>query len=506
MKIGKCLILLLLLGILTGCSNNTPELIPEVINNPEPIQTTDTGQPDELIPIISQATEGFVSSPSPEPTILPTSFYQVDSQFKLLPAGFYLTFFDLESNTLEALSFQLTQRTIAKSDSFSSHSNNSRFALNNNTLINLETKTSMHFPDLGLPNCEIPSISVSGAVLVANCEKHGIFISREGSDWVNVFDVDSSVEYPLLSPDDQQIVFCINESNENIGSGIYRLSINECLQYGECKVTLTSTNCDNALYAWSPDAKMIAVAKQDQGIYLIDLATASRIELLTAQQVQTIENMVWSPDGQWIAYSVLQDKEGNFNTAIYLINIKATEPRLFFESDHKIQFVGWLNIISPFKSGKHYLVLPSETSLWLKDKPDPTAFNLKLFVPEERLIVLDKSELVNGELWWQVRVGDYSGWVKEDPLHFQDDWMYGLNSPVFEPGSRLIVKRSGNDLRLRAMPSLNGAVKRHLLPGTRLKIVDGPAVVDYFNWWLVEIEESKIYGWVVEEALWYASD
>lgn len=84
--------------------------------------------------------------------------------------------------------------------------------------------------------------------------------------------------------------------------------------------------------------------------------------------------------------------------------------------------------------------------------------------------------------------------------------MYGLQSPVFETGSRLIVKLSGNDLRLREMPSLNGAVKRYLQPGMRLLIVDGPAVVDQFNWWLIEIEGSKIYGWVVEEALWYATE
>ena len=39
----------------------------------------------------------------------------------------------------------------------------------------------------------------------------------------------------------------------------------------------------------------------------------------------------------------------------------------------------------------------------------------------------------------------------------------------------------------------------------KLIIVDGPALVNDYNWWLVEIEESKIYGWVVEEAYWYAS-
>jgi hypothetical protein len=188
------------------------------------------------------------------------------------------------------------------------------------------------------------------------------------------------------------------------------------------------------------------------------------------------------------------------------MNVQEKEHRLFFELDKPVELVGWLNVVSPFQTGNHYVVLPSEKQYWLKGAPEEEAFNLKLLVAGERVRVLEKSEIVGSEHWWQVRVGDYTGWVKENSNHFQDDWMYGLQSPVFETGSRLIVKLSGNDLRLREMPSLNGAVKRYLQPGMRLLIVDGPAVVDQFNWWLIEIEGSKIYGWVVEVALWYATE
>lgn len=506
MKLGKCFTLLLLLGILTGCAQILPGQTPGAPNNIETSETAEISPPDQPIPITSQGTEVMISTPQPDPTILPTSYYQVDPQFNLLPAGFYVTFYDLENNSLEALSFQMTQKTLVKSDKYSRYSNNTGFALHNQTLFNLQSRSNSEVPDVGTPNCEITSISSTGAILVANCEENGINLYRIGSEWINVFDDEFSVENPLLSPDDQQIIFCMTEPNESYSSGIYRFSVDECLQEDGCRLTLISTTCDNALYAWSPDAKLVAVAKQEQGIYLIDLATGSRIDLLAHEQVQTIDNMVWSPDGRWIAYSVHQDKDGIVSSAIYLVHLQATEPRLIYESDHQIHFVGWLNIISPFKPGKHYIVLPSEIPLWLKDKPDVAGFNQKLLIPIEKIRVLENSELVDGEPWWQVRVGDYTGWVKESSLHFQDDWMYGLTSPVFEPGRRLIVKQSGNELRLRAMPSLNGAVKRYLLPGTRLRIVDGPAVVDHYRWWLVEIEESKIYGWVVEEALWYASD
>ena len=215
--------------------------------------------------------------------------------------------------------------------------------------------------------------------------------------------------------------------------------------------------------------------------------------------------MFWSPDGRWIAYAQSEGTEEKPLSSIYLINATGSEPRLFFQSDHKIELVGWLNVISEFKPNNRYVVIPSEDQFWLKDIPSEDGFNLKLFIPEEKVRVNDQSEVVNGQKWWQVRVAEFTGWVQESALHFQDDWMFGLLSPVFEPGRQLIVKQSGNDVRLREMPSLNGNIKRYLQPGMKLQIIDGPAVVNDYNWWLVEIEESKIYGWVVEEAYWYAS-
>jgi dipeptidyl aminopeptidase/acylaminoacyl peptidase len=289
-------------------------------------------------------------------------------------------------------------------------------------------------------------------------------------------------------------------------SKMYRIDLEQCTSGEECELLVVSSSCEDPIFAWSPDAKMIAVAEQHQGIRLYDFEFGTKTALLTPEQTLQMDEVAWSPDGDRIAFTRLEGSEKKPFSSIYLANIQGGEPRLFFQSDHPIKLVGWLNIITTFKPNGRYVVLPSENQYWLKDAPSHDAFNLKQFIAGEKVRILDKSEMVDGVKWWQVRVGEFTGWVVENTMHFQDDWAYGLGSPVFEPGSRLIVKNSGNDLRLREMPSLNGAVKRYLQPGMKLKIVDGPAVVDKYNWWLVEIEESKIYGWVVEEALWYASD
>ena len=428
----------------------------------------------------------------------------------MLVPGFYLVFYDLERSSLEALSFQIKLTTIGAGNEIFEHSTNTIYSLVGQKLVNLQTRESFLVANLDEnENCQISSISTAGEMLTAGCEAGGLKIFPIGNEWRSVlpeYDQEPLQVLPLLSPDDEQIAFCKNDP-EGIGaSKLYRIDLEQCALGEVCEPQVISSVCDNPLIAWSPDAKMMAVSGQHQGIDLYDFVFGTKTKLLSAEQTLTMDEIAWSPDGERIAFTRLEGTDKKPYSSIYLANLQGTEPRLFYTSEHPIRMVGWLNIITTFKPNGRYEVLPSENQYWLKDAPSHAAFNLKLFITGEKVRVLEKSEVVDGEKWWQVRVGDFTGWVVENNLHFQDDWAYGLGSPVFEPGRMLIVKISGNDLRLREMPSLNGAVKRYLQPGMKLKIVDGPAVVDKYNWWLVEIEESKIYGWVVEEALWYASE
>jgi len=508
--VGRMLNWVVFCSFLVACVPNLEMPTQNEVGNTEPVvEEFITTSPIAVMETSEPSNEDIVQSTT-EITGVPTPYLKVDSQLNLLPAGFYLVFYDLENDSLQALSTQIKTTTIASGNGIFPHSTNNIYTLVGDKLMNMHTRENfMITPFEKDETCAIASISNSGKMLVAGCEPDTMKVFSVGDEWRNVFSENFRMTFdvlPQLSPDDQQVAFCMVDPDLEEFTRIYKVNLLTCSATENCVPELISDSCDDPLLAWSPDAKMMAVAEQHQGIRLIDFVFATRSELLSPTQTLKMDELAWSPDGQRIAFTRLEGTEKKPNSAIYLTNLQGGEPRLFYKSDHPIQLVGWLNIISSFKPNAQYIVLPSETQYWMKDKPSHDAFNLKQMIPGEKVRVMDKSSVVSGEEWWQVRVGDFSGWVVENSLHFQDDWAYGLASPVFEPGRRLIVKISGNDLRLREMPSLNGAIKRYLQPGMRLKIIDGPAVVDKYNWWLVEIEESKILGWVVEEALWYASD
>jgi hypothetical protein len=502
LNFGKAVAFLFFIFILAGCNgidkpdnptNQQPAVIPagtevvqiDIVLTPDPVQTI---LPEETSP--------------PEQIIEPTPQLIIDSRLNFLPGGFYIIFYDLEKETLEALSFQLKVTTIGSGTDVFRHSDNSLYAIVGQKLVNLYTRENFLVPEFSShEDCIVSSISRSGDMLLAGCENGGAAVFSISGEWKMMLP-EKSLSHPQLSPDNEQIAFCMIDSSEEDLSKLYRSNLNQCLLEEQCDLMQISSTCEDILYDWSPDAKMIALSNQHQGIELIDLTMGRKTELLTSTKTGMIDDLAWSPDGRFIAFTQSEDHSSSIN----LVNLQGSEPRLFYQSENQIKLVGWLNVITDFNATGQYLVLPSENQFWLKAAPSNDAFNSKLFVAGEKVRVLDQVEVVDGEKWWRMRVGDSIGWVAESSIHFQDDWMYGLLSPVFEPGRRLIVKMSGNDLRLRENPSLSGVVKRYLQPGMRLKIVDGPAVVDKFNWWLVEIEESKIYGWVAEEALWYASD
>lgn len=510
MKSGRLVCLVIIFVLVAGCTGITTEMSPDTqltIDSPatKPAKTNSIENQTPGEPSIQD-----IKTATPIPTSLPTPFLKIDSQINLLAPGFYLVFYDLNKGTLEALSFQMKLATIANGNEIFVHSTNTIYSLIGERLVNLQTRENFLVTALDpKENCQISSISLEGKMLAAGCEMGGLKVFSIGGEWQSVmpeFDQFSLQVLPQLSPSDQQVAFCMGDPEDEGSSKLYRIDLQACTSGEDCEPQVISNVCNDPLFAWSPDAKTMAVSDQRQGIRLFDFVFGTKTNLLTAEQTLQMDEIAWSPDGERIAFTRLEGSDKKPYSSIYLADVQGAEPRLFFTHENPIQLVGWLNIISPFNLNGRYEVLPSENQYWLKASPSHTAFNMKLFITGEKVRVLGKSERVDGEKWWQVRVGDFTGWVVENNLHFQDDWAYGLGSPVFEPGRRLIVKISGKDLRLREMPSLNGAVKRYLQPGMKLKIVDGPAVVDRYNWWLVEIEESKIYGWVVEEALWFASD
>ena len=429
-KFFKSFSWVVLCTFLVGCA---------IIPAPPPVDEVIPVDSDELITQTStltveetqnQPSDMVELTPIAEISPEPTPFLRINSQINLLAAGTYLVFYDLEIGTLEALSTQISLTSIGNGNDIFIHSTNSTFALVDEKLVNLKTREKFLVTPLDqTENCSISSISKSGEMLAAGCDQAGIMVFPIGGEWLNVLpeEYQTSLQvFPQLSPDEEQIAVCMNDPS-NVGeSKLVRANVNACLSDEECSPEVVVTGCEDLLFSWSPDAEMMAVAPQSQGIWIYDFVYGTRTELLTPEQTLKMDAIFWSPDGQRIAFTRTEGTEKKPYSVIYLANLQGGNPRLFYQSDNPIKLVGWLNIISEFKPNARYVVLPSENQYWLKDSPSHDAFNLKLFLADEKVRVLEKSEVVNGEEWWQVSVGDFTGWVVENLLYFQGDWAYGL--------------------------------------------------------------------------------
>jgi hypothetical protein len=114
----------------------------------------------------------------------------------------------------------------------------------------------------------------------------------------------------------------------------------------------------------------------------------------------------------------------------------------------------------------------------------------------------------NGIIWWQVErqfeEPTFLGWVAQS---FEGRDL--IFPPVGEPPKPCVPAfdlqigqaiSTFDGVKVRTLPSLQGRVLTTALPDSSALVVDGPACVDGFNWWLVDIEVAGVLirGWIVQ--------
>lgn len=73
--------------------------------------------------------------------------------------------------------------------------------------------------------------------------------------------------------------------------------------------------------------------------------------------------------------------------------------------------------------------------------------------------------------------------------------------PRVEPGGWVRVRGTeGEDLRLRAAPSLRGETLSFVKEGTLLRVLEGPVEADGYTWWRVQSPEDRA-GWAAGQWL-----
>jgi hypothetical protein len=76
-------------------------------------------------------------------------------------------------------------------------------------------------------------------------------------------------------------------------------------------------------------------------------------------------------------------------------------------------------------------------------------------------------------------------------------WLSAYPRAHFVKDSQLEVSGAGNGFQVRISPTTKSRVSATLQPGQPVKIVDGPAIADGFQWWKISIEGGGT-GWVSE--------
>jgi tricorn protease len=122
--------------------------------------------------------------------------------------------------------------------------------------------------------------------------------------------------YPAISPDGKQVAFFSDRA------GDYQLFLQK-IEGGDW--TQLTDSLDRTVYhlVWSHDGKKILFGNKDYSIFYVDVTNKKLVKVDESNQMKNdeftweISDYTWSPDGKWIAYSLVQY---NRNSQIFLYN------------------------------------------------------------------------------------------------------------------------------------------------------------------------------------------
>jgi hypothetical protein len=72
-----------------------------------------------------------------------------------------------------------------------------------------------------------------------------------------------------------------------------------------------------------------------------------------------------------------------------------------------------------------------------------------------------------------------------------------------EVGKRFTITETGDGLKLRDAPNLNGSVNKTLRQGFAIEVLEGPVEADEYLWWRVRVVDGGAEGWVNEIPGWF---
>ncbi len=145
----------------------------------------------------------------------------------------------------------------------------------------------------------------------------------------------------------------------------------------------------------------------------------------------------------------------------------------------------------------------ARTGLNVRQKPDPQAQRLGNLPPNAVVTVTGGPRQASGYLWWQVdNQNGLAGWVAGSDG--EDVWLSGelgdkrpVNRPVRLGDVVMVTTANGRNLSIRYEPGVHGLLKKRVVAGTHLQVIDGPVILDNVRWWKVQRADG-LNGWAAE--------
>ncbi len=145
----------------------------------------------------------------------------------------------------------------------------------------------------------------------------------------------------------------------------------------------------------------------------------------------------------------------------------------------------------------------ARTGLNIREAPAVNAKRLGNFPPNAVVVVIDGPTQADGYLWWQVDdQHGRTGWVAGSDG--EDVWLTAelgdkrpVNRPVRLGDVVMVTTANGRNLSIRYEPGIHGLLKKRVVAGTHLQVIDGPVILDNVRWWKVQRADG-LNGWAAE--------